>query len=232
MDDRENTMSRFWYYAHTTKKENFWSAELPELITDKPIWAYANIVYSLDETVKGAGYYYGIYLADKFNLSSTMSVVSPEQLKAAGVKTTMKPTLTIETFEGDWKKEWFSYKPEDWPCKTHKLHDDKWKAPENAKLAFEVRSAQPNKLVVGIDNYATEIKLAGGNKWQRIILSAEDFQNAVKKSLAAWTGIKELRLGMQETLNEKIASENKKLELGAKWIGEKPEFRNLQWAND
>ena len=232
MDDRENTMSRFWHYAHTSKKGNSWSAELPELITDKPIWAYANIVYSLDETVKGAGYYYGIYSANKFNLSSTMSVVSPEQLKAAGVKTTMKPSLTIETFEGDWKKEWFSYKPEDWPCKTHKLYDDKWLAPPNAKLVIEVYSANPNKIVIGIDRYATEIKLKGGNKWQRIVLSANDFQNAVGKLLPAWTGIKEMRLGMQETLNEKIDSENKKLELGAKWIGEKPEFRNLQWSID
>ena len=232
VDNRENTINRFWHHAHTTKKGNSWTAELPVLSTDKPIWAYANVVYLLDETVKGAGYYYGIYSADKFNLSSTMSMAGPEQLKAAGVKATMKPSLTIETFKGDWEKEWFTYKPEFWARKTHKLHDDKWKAPENAKLAFEVRSAEPNKMVVGIDNYATEIKLSGGNKWQRIVLSTKDFQNAVGKTLPAWTGMKELRLGMQETLNKKINSENKKLELGAKWIGVKPEFRNLRWFID
>jgi hypothetical protein len=112
------------------------------------------------------------------------------------------------------------------------LYDDKWLAPPNAKLVIEVYSANPNKIVIGIDRYATEIKLKGGNKWQRIVLSANDFQNAVGKLLPAWTGIKEMRLGMQETLNEKIDSENKKLELGAKWIGEKPEFRNLQWSID
>jgi hypothetical protein len=32
-----------------------------------------------------------------------------------------------------------------------------------------------------------------------------------------------------ETLNEKKDSEIKKLELGAKWIGEKPEFRIMRW---
>ena len=70
-------------------------------------------------------------------------------------------------------------------------------------MAFEVYSAEPNKMVVGIDNYATEIKLQGGT-WQQIVLSASDFQNAGKKTLSGWSGIKELRLGMRETLNEKI----------------------------
>lgn len=229
MDDRENTINRFWHHAQTTKKGNSWTAKLPVLCNDKPIWAYANVVYSLDDIVTGAGYYYGIYTADKFNLSSNMTMVEPEQLKAAGVKATMKPSLTIETFIGDWKKEWFTYQPDNWACKTHKLYDDKWKAAENAKLAFEVRSTTPNKMVVGIDGYATEIKLRGGSEWQRIVLSAKDFQNATGKALPNWTGIKELRLGPMETLNEKKDSEIKKLELGAKWTGEKPEFRILRW---
>ncbi len=229
LDDRENSMNRFWYHANATNKGNSWTAELPVLSIDKPIWAYTNVVYSLNENVMGAGYYYGFYSAKNFNLSSSMSMISPEQLKEAGVVATMKPSLTIETFEVEWEKEWFTYQPEDWPCKTHKLYDDKWKAPRNAKLAIEVYSANPNKIVIGIDRYATEIKLKGGNKWQRIVLSANDFQNAIGNSLPSWSGIKELRLGPMETLNEKKDAENKKLELGAKWIGGKPLFRNMHW---
>ena len=228
-DNRENTINRFWHHAHTTRKGNSWTAELPVMSTDKPLWAYANVVYSLDETVTGAGYYYGIYSADKFNLSSTMSVISPVQLKATGVKATMKPSLTIEPFEGDWEKEWFTYKPEFWACKTHKVYDEQWKAPENARLAFEVRSANPNKMVVGIDNYASEVFLKGGKEWQSVVLSKKDFQNAKGESLHEWDGIMELRLGTQETLIEKIDYENKKMDFGAEWTGEKPEFRNLRW---
>ncbi|MBV5314605.1 MAG: dienelactone hydrolase family protein [Prolixibacteraceae bacterium] len=230
-DNRENTINRFWFNAQTTKKGKSWIAQVPVFSIDKPLWVYANVVYSLDQPITGAGYYYRIYSADKFNLSSTMTMAGPEQLKAAGVNATMKPSLTIETFKGDWGKEWFTYKPEDWARKTHKLYDDKWKAPENAKLAFEVLSAKPNKLVVGIDAYASEVLLKGSKEWQRVVLSKKDFQNAKGESLPGWNGIMELRLGMQETLNEKIDSENKKLELGAKWIGEKPEFRNLKWID-
>jgi len=228
-EERENSMNRFWHHANSTNKGGVWTAELPVLSVDKPIWAYANVKYKLDEPVTGAGYYYGIYTTDNFNLSSKMHIASPDELKASAVKATMEPSLTIETFEGDWEKEWFTYKPEFWSRKTHKLYDDKWKAPENAKLAFEVRSVEPNKMVVGIDKYATEILLKGGSEWQRIVLSAYDFQNALGEELTGWTGIMELRLGTKETLREKIDFENKKLDLGAEWTGEKPEFRNLRW---
>lgn len=227
--DRENRMNRFWHHAKAIKKGNNWVANLPLLSTDHPLWVYANVLYSLDETVTGAGYYYGIYTAKTFNLSTLIQIASPEQLKAAKVKQTMQPTLSIETFEGDWEKEWFTYKPEFWSRKTHKVYNDKWEAPENAKLAFEVLSAEPNKMVVGIDKYATEIQLKGGSEWQRIVLSANDFQNALEEVLPSWIGIMELRLGTKETLKEKIDFENKELDLGAEWTGEQPKFRTLQW---
>ena len=83
-----------------------------------------------------------------------------------------------------------------------------------------------------IDKSATEIQLKGGSEWQRIVLSANDFQNALGEVLPDWTGIMELRLGTKETLKEKIDFENKKLDLGAEWTGEKPEFRNLGWLRN
>jgi cephalosporin-C deacetylase-like acetyl esterase len=227
--ERDNRINRFWHHAKAVKRGNEWIADLPLLSTDKPLWAYADVQYSLDKPVSGAGYYYGIYTTETFNLSTTVKVATPEQLKAVAVRNTMKPSRVIETFKGDWEKEWFTYKPEFWSRKTHKVYNNKWKAHENAKLAFDVRSAEPNKMVVGIDKYAKEIQLHGGSKWQSIVLSAEDFHNALGEALAGWSGIMELRLGTQETLKEKIDYENKKLDLGAKWKGEKPEFRNLRW---
>ena len=80
----------------------------------------------------------------------------------------LKPSLVIETFEGDWEKEWFTYKPEDWARQTHKVYDEQWKAPTGAKLAFEVRSARRNKLVVGIDQYAAEVQLEGNSAWHPV----------------------------------------------------------------
>ncbi|MDA3924463.1 MAG: dienelactone hydrolase family protein [Kiritimatiellae bacterium] len=227
-DDRINTINRFWHYAAARKKGGSWSADLPLLTTDKPLWVYANVLYPLEKPVTGAGYYYGIYTTDRFNLSSRMQMVSPQQLKAAGIKAADKPSLVIESFDKDWEKEWFTYKPEEWGRKTHKLYDPKWKAPAGAKLALEVLSEQPSKLVIGIDDYAAEILIKGGTEWQNITLSPADFQDAACNPLSGWTGLLELRYTDAEHLKGK--GDVKPRLLGARWKGAPPEFRNLRWV--
>ena len=231
-NDRENTINRFWHHAVATREANDWTAKLPLLSTDKPLWVYANIVYPLDTPVTGAGYYYSPYTATTFSLSSTMHVVTPEQLESAEVKATAKPSLVIETFEGHWEKEWFTYKPDDWARRTHKVYDDRWQAPANAKLAFEVRSAKTNKMVVGIDGFAAEIVIKGGGRWQSIILSPIDFQDVKGDSLSDWRNAKELRFAAMETLRTKGRGATKSRVLGASWQGSKPDFRNLRWVED
>ena len=106
---------------------------------DKPLWVYANVRYQLEKPVSGAGYYYGSYTANSFNLSSLMKTVSSAELKKAGVVSTLKPSLLIEDFKGDWKKEWFTYKVDKWGIKTHKPYSPVWSPPENGRLCFEVR---------------------------------------------------------------------------------------------
>jgi hypothetical protein len=226
-DDRENTMSRFWHHAKVKQHNDTWIAELPLLDTDRPLWVYANVRYSLEKPVTGAGYYYGVYTAKDFNLSSRMAVATSTELKASGVKVTDKTSLVIETFEADWQKEWFTYDlTGNWPLKTHKLYDPKWPPPSSAKLAIEVRSEQANKLVIGLDNHAAEIQLNGGTEWQRVMLTPSDFKNASGESLPSWKGIKELRLGDKETLRSK---DGKTLSLGGAWKGTEPKFRKLEW---
>jgi cephalosporin-C deacetylase-like acetyl esterase len=228
-NNRDNTMSRFWHHAAAAHSGDSWTTRVPLLSTDKPLWVYANVAYSLEKPITGAGYYYGPYTAETFNLSSTMQMVTPEQLKAAGVQATLKPSLVIETFEDNWEKEWFTYKPEDWARRTHKVYDDRWQAPVNAKLALEVRSAKANKMVVGMDEFAAEISLKGGNQWQSVSLSPSDFQDAEGGSLAGWGGVKELRLGAAETLRASGRGARKSRAFGASWQGTEPEFCNLRW---
>ena len=142
--DRENRINRFWHHAKAAKKGDTWTADLPLISTTKPLWAYANVRYPLDEPVSGAGYYYRIYTTETFNISSLLQMATPEQIQRAGVSSSMKPSLVIETFEPGWEKEWFSYKPQKWELITHKLYNDKWAAPVNVKLAFDVRKNQTN----------------------------------------------------------------------------------------
>jgi len=230
-EDMNNAMNRFWHHAKAARRGNVWTADLPLLTVAKPLWAYANVLYPLAAPVTGAGYYYATYTAMQFNLASKMLIASPAQLNEAGVKATDKQSLVIETFGNDWQKEWFTYDLTDnWARNTHKLYDPKWLPPASATLVLEVRSQQPNKLVVGLDNFAAEIPLTGGSKWQKLVLSPADFHDASGKSLPGWTGIKELRLGAKETLRSKDGGTEKKLELGARWQGPNPTFRNLLWV--
>lgn len=225
--DHENTKARFWHHAKAVREDDGWTAELPVASTGKSLWVYANVRYPLDQPVTGAGYYYGVYTAKEFNLSSPMAMVSPAELKDAGVKATLQPSLLIETFTGDWRKEWFTYKPEEWGLRTHKVYDACWTAPAGARLGLEVRSAKPNTLVVGLDDHVAEVDLGGGDGWQEVELVPADFENAANEGLKDWSGIRQLRIGAQETLRDR--KKNLVSKRGGVWQGGVPEFRNLRW---
>ena len=139
-DDTTNTKSRFWRHAPVGTHKGKWTASLPLFSMKKPLWVYANVRYKLDQPISGAGYYYGSYTAHSFNLSSIMKVASVKQLQAAKTLVSLKPTNLVEDFQGNWQKEWFSYKPEKWGIKTHKVYDEQWIAPSGTKLSFEVRA--------------------------------------------------------------------------------------------
>jgi hypothetical protein len=227
----EPAPDRFWYHVSPTKSGTRWTAAVPVLSTDKPLWVYANVLYALDEPVTGAGYYYRTYTTDEFNLSSLLSMVSSEQLKQAGVKATLKPARVIEDFAKDWQKEWFTYSndPNDWARSTRKVSDARYQAPAFAKLAFEVRSEKPGKLVLAVDDAGAEIELKGGPDWQQVILYPTGLDGVTGGTRLDWKGLKELSLCPWKRISSREAE--KPLLLGAKdWQGAAPEFRNMRWV--
>ncbi len=229
-NDLANTIARHWRHAPAVCDGARWTAALPLLDTDRPLWVYANVRYPLRQPVAGAGYYYGIYTATTFNVSSVLRVASPAELKAAGVKATDASSRLIEAFGEGWQKEWFTYDLSGrWPRRTHKLYDPKWAAPPGARLALEVKSEQPNKLVVGLDDAAAEVALAGGAAWQRVELSPEDFKNAAGDARQDWAGIRELRLYDNDVLTGAKKEPGRRVKVGGSWQGPDPEFRNLRW---
>ena len=226
----ENSKNQFWHHAAPTKQGNTWTAATPLLSVDKPLWVYANVLYALDNSVTGAGYYYGTYSTDGFNVSSRTSLLTAAQLKVAGVKATLSPTQLIEDFEGDWKKEWFTYSddPAVWQLSTHKVFDDCYAAPDSARLSVEVLARKPNRLVVRIDDSVAEVTLKGDGQWQRVVLSPGDFKDASGKALAGWAGIKTLKLSDIERLRRDRGE--KPVTVGTAWQGAAPAFRDLRWA--
>ncbi len=227
--DMQHTMHRFWHHVAATEASGTWTAKLPLGSTDKPLWVYANVLYPLEDPVTGAGYYYGTYTASTFNVSSLLRMATPDEVTSAGARATLEPSHLIESFEGEWDKEWFTYKPDEWARTTHKLYDDAWKAPANAALALEVFATEANELVVLIDGHAAEVHLDGGGSWQEIVLRPEDFQNLAGESLSSWQNIKRLKLSPAERLNPAHGDTRESRIVGKNWRGAKPQFRNLRW---
>ncbi len=228
--DHENTTSRFWRYARASASGDTWTAKLPVGTIEKPLWVYANVTYGLEQPVSGAGYYYGIYTARTFNVSSLLQKASPDQLKTAGVKATLRPSVMIETFEDGWQKEWFSNRPETWPRATHKLYDEQWQAPDRSELALQVRCAKPNKLVVMIDQHAAIVDIDKAGQWQDVVLTVKDFRNHAGESLPNWKDTHQLKLSDSEKLQPAQGSKTESRVIGKVWQGPDPEFRNLRWA--
>jgi hypothetical protein len=227
--DREITTNRFWHHAKPTRVGGRWMAQLPISSTDKPLWAYANVSYALDKSVSGAGYYYQTYTADSFNLSSLVSIAWADEVASSRVIATRKPTRLIETFEGDWEQEWFTYRPAEWARTTHKLHDEMYRAPAGARLALDVKSLAPNELVLLIDDYAAVASLGGGNEFEPLTFAPRDFQNHAGQSLQDWDSAKRFKLSPAEHLKPARRETGTPRLVGKNWRGTPPTFRNLRW---
>ncbi|MHC4285372.1 MAG: glycoside hydrolase domain-containing protein [Planctomycetota bacterium] len=131
-----------------------------------------------------------------------------------------------------WEKEWFTYRPDEWARSTHKIADQIYTACDEAALAVDILAQQANTLVFVIDDYAAEIKLGGGNQWQKVVLRPQDFRDADGDALRSWKNIKRLKLTPAENLKLKRGSKVKSKVFGKAWTGAKPRFRNLRWQVD
>ncbi|MEL6111153.1 MAG: hypothetical protein AAFU85_34530, partial [Planctomycetota bacterium] len=227
-EDRLSTMHRFWHHATASQVGDSWRASLPLSTIDAPLWAYANVRYSLDGPVRGAGYYYGTYTADSFNLSSLLVTASATNLRGAGVHPTMERQNLIEDFGEGWEREWFIYSndPKAWQRRTNKLNADIHQAPAGATLAFDVQSAEPNTLVVRLDQSVSEVDVRGGD-WQTIRLKPNDFRDADEVAGENWKSARQF--GFSDIVRLRKSGGGKPVTFGAPWKGLAPQFRNLRW---
>jgi pimeloyl-ACP methyl ester carboxylesterase len=225
-----NCINRFWRHVAARKTAVGWQARLPVFSVNQPLWAYANVRYALPKPVTGAGFYYALYTTTSFSISSRLLMASAEMLQAAQVKPTLKVSQLIESFAPGWQGDWYTFNyTGEWPWRTHKLHTAEWPAPARARLVVDVRSVQPNKLVVQLDDYAAQTELKGGGEWQTVSFAAADFHNATGGVLPEWKRFDELALADAVTLEKNKDGKKESISLGGTWQGPAPEFRNLRW---
>ncbi|MDB3957282.1 dienelactone hydrolase family protein [Opitutales bacterium] len=231
-DDSRNTKHRFWKFIEPQKDSNsvVWLADLPIFSVERPAWAYANVLYDLEDTIVGAGYYYGTYETKTLNLSSLLQVISPDKLSNSGTSFPKARDFMIEGFNASWRKDWFAYNSNKWGVRTNKLYEPRYSAPgPTSRLSLEVSTEMTNKMVLWLDGYGVEFKVLGSGTWQRFSFPLSALKNGEGKSLPSWSGVRELRLDDVEKLELPRGSKGSAVKIGSPWVGEPPEFRNLRW---
>lgn len=232
-----DALPRFWRDGGARQEGDAWLGECPIMDLDRPLVAFANVHYELDrpETLPRGR------RVKRFCLSSKLLTATPEMLRKAGVKATDRRSLVIDDFKRGFH-DWYVLErgsPHHWQFWTRKATDPKWRGPNGARLALEVKSARENRLVVIVrenewrgyrgrrKEYLAQVNLKASDDWQEIRLQAADFKNAKDAApLAAWDEIDQL--GIRAYAD--IVRLGKKVRLGGKWAGPTPQFRIVRWV--
>jgi len=227
--------SRFWRGAQAKQNDNTWSAKLPLMDLNQPLFAFANVYYQLPKPAalpRNA-------TSDEVCISSLFHEAKPATLKAAGVNAAGGPERVINDFKRgfhDWYTINGNHRPL-WQHWTRKVTDPKWRGPKGAKLALTIQSDQPNVLGIVLHEntwrhyrgkkrtYVAEVKLKGG-KGETVTLDLGDFKNVTDDVLLkSWDELDELGLVAKATIRGA-----KPIEVAADpWQGPKPVFKRLEW---
>jgi hypothetical protein len=224
--------ARFWRTAQATNGGSVWSAPLPILSVDQPLFAFANVHYRLEkpEPVLFA------QPTGEFAVSSILHTATPDDLKRAEVKATDKADPVIDDFTHGWR-DWYTLSadnPHHWEFSTRKLNDLKWQGQVGQRLVLDVQAEKRNELVIVLtenffrsyrgksQEFVAVVKMSGV-EMQTISLTPSDFSTTEGENLSSWENIDLLSLRAYHEKDGKL--------LGSKsWNGPQPKFHELRWA--
>jgi hypothetical protein len=228
--------ARFWRSADASQEGKTWTAMLPIMSSDQPLFAFANVHYRLPrpQPVPYAR------PTEAFAISSLMETASPDTLRQAGVKATDKPSLMIDDFSHGWR-DWYLLSPDNphhWQFWTRKITDAKWRGQPGYRLTFDVQTQQANTLIVVLtenffrsyrgrqQDFVAVVELAGGESSHTVILFLSDFKSVKgKEVLRSWANVDVLGLRAYYDEGDEL--------LGSKaWKGPQPKLRNLRWVEN
>jgi dienelactone hydrolase len=224
--------ARFWRSTEAKKQGAIWTAKLPVLSVDQPLFAFANVIYPLKKGESEPQ----ARPTEQFAISSMLHTVAPIELQRAKVEATDKPSSLIDDFSHGWQ-DWYLLEvgnPFHWEFSTRKMADPKWHGQAGQRLSLDVQAEKPNELVIVLtenffrsyrgksQEYTAVVKLNGGKEAQTVLLEPKDFKASDGESLPSWKNVDVLSLRAYLNQGGKL--------LGSKsWSGEQPKFRNLRW---
>lgn len=241
-----HVLTRFWRDAEAEKVGDAWVAKAPIMSTSHPLFFYANVTYQedLSQFVKSRT---REKYKNQFALSSNLIRLTPEELKAAGVKATDKPERVVEDFSRGWQDWYRGYwdNQHHWNASTRKMKDPKYRPPRGAKLLLDVKAEEDNTLVFEFrcntwgayphrpeGTFVAVKEVKGSPDWQTIEVSESDLLPAVfprRKTdplpKPQWEYITEFSLKCKGSQ----IRDGELIDVSRPWQGGR-EFRNLRWV--
>ena len=159
-NDATNTKNRFWHHASIPLGKGKSAAHIHLPSVDKPLWVYANVRYKLENPVRSRlllwiihGEFLQLVLFDENRFVF--------RIEKGGGRFHPQAKLADRRFQGRLEKGVVYLQTGQVGNQDSQALFPVWSPPENGGLSFEVRSQMENKLIVGMDGYATEACLAG-----------------------------------------------------------------------
>ncbi|MFO0875908.1 MAG: acetylxylan esterase [Gemmataceae bacterium] len=227
-----NPRARFWRSAEVKKVGGMWTAKLPIMSVDQPLFSFANVSYGVKKS-ESEPY---ARPTERFTISSRLCTVSSKELHRANVQPTDEYSPMIDDFTHGWR-DWYTLSadnPHHWEYSTRKLTDPKWRGRRGQRLTVEVRAEKPNELVVVLTEnffrqyrgrqkeFVAVVKLDGGKDTQTLQLEPGAFQTGDGETLASWSQIDLLSFRAYDAKGEKLRGSKN-------WLGPQPVFKKLWW---
>ncbi len=144
----DDPRGRFWRSADHVRDGNDFVAPLPIHTIDLPMFAFANVYYTLPEPVdmKRAG---GMdQLVREVCLSTLLHSVKSSELRQQGVRADLKPTAVIDDFAHGFR-DWYQLNANNHTHRevwTRKLTDPLYRGGDSAKLRLTLTVPKTNRL--------------------------------------------------------------------------------------
>jgi dienelactone hydrolase len=223
--------ARYWRTAEATRDGNCWTAKLTILSVDQPLFAFANVYYTIPTSASAPQ----AEPTDTFAISSMLYTATLDDLRRAGAKATDTRSSLIDDFAQGWQ-DWYTLSannPHHWEFSTRKLNDPKWQGRSDQKLTLEVQAENENELAIVLtenffrsyrgksQEFVAVVRLNGG-KPETVLLTPSDFTATRGEKLLSWKNIDLLSLRAYFDKDGTL--------LGSKsWQGPQPKFLELYW---
>jgi hypothetical protein len=229
--------ARFWRSADVERDGDVFTAKLPLHTLDLPLFAFANVHFTLPEPVSLQAIPGHKDPVRELCLSSLLHRAEPRKLSESAVIATAKPGVLIDDF-ADGMRDWYVLNAgnlthqQRW---TRKVTDPLYRGREGAKLKLMLTMPETNRIAIVLlqnewrsyrgprKTFVCQREIKGDKAAQTLILEAKDFTSA-DEALTSWEQIDQLGICAYYQTQGEVKEEI------PHWKGPAMNLSRLEWA--